>query len=167
MKCPFCQHPDTQVVETREVEDGTALRRRRRCAGCDKRFTTYERAEVSFPAVVKKDGRRVEYSRPKLAASLALALRKRPVAAEEVDAAIGRIEQRLLQTGARELESARLGEWVMDELKRLDEVAYVRFASVYRSFKDPAQFVQILEEMARGGQPRATARRPAQGRRKP
>ena len=167
MKCPFCQHPDTQVVETREVEDGTALRRRRRCAGCDKRFTTYERAEVSFPAVVKKDGRRVEYSRPKLAASLALALRKRPVAAEEVDAAIGRIEQRLLQTGARELESARLGEWVMDELKRLDEVAYVRFASVYRSFKDPAQFVQILEEMARGGPPRAAARRPAQGRRKP
>ena len=128
MKCPFCQHPDTQVVETREVEDGTALRRRRRCAGCDKRFTTYERAEVSFPAVVKKDGRRVEYSRPKLAASLALALRKRPVAAEEVDAAIGRIEQRLLQTGARELESARLGAWVMDELKRLGEVAYVRFA---------------------------------------
>ena len=165
MKCPFCQHPDTQVVETREVEDGTALRRRRRCAGCDKRFTTYERAEVSFPAVVKKDGRRMEYSRDKLSASLALALRKRPVAAEEVDAAIGRIEQRLLQTGARELESAHLGEWVMDELKRLDEVAYVRFASVYRSFKDPAQFVQILEEMARSGQARLPARRsPRAGR---
>ncbi|MDE2120454.1 MAG: transcriptional regulator NrdR [Betaproteobacteria bacterium] len=165
MKCPFCQHPETQVVETREVEDGTALRRRRRCAGCDKRFTTYERAEVSFPAVVKKDGRRMEYSRDKLSASLALALRKRPVAAEEVDAAIGRIEQRLLQTGARELESAHLGEWVMDELKRLDEVAYVRFASVYRSFKDPAQFVQILEEMARSGQSRLPPRRsPRAGR---
>lgn len=165
MKCPFCQHPDTQVVETREVEDATALRRRRRCAGCDKRFTTYERAEVSFPAVVKKDGRRVEYSRDKLAASLALALRKRPVAADEVDAAIGRIEQRLLQTGARELGSAHLGEWVMDELKRLDEVSYVRFASVYRSFKDPAQFVQILEEMARGAKVRATPRRtPRTGR---
>ncbi len=150
MKCPFCQHPDTQVVETREVEDGQALRRRRRCAGCDKRFTTYERAEVSFPGVVKKDGRRVEYSRDKLAASLALALRKRPVGADAVDAAIGRIEERLLQTGSRELESAQIGEWVMDELKRLDDVAYVRFASVYRSFKDPAQFVQILEEMARG-----------------
>ena len=158
MKCPFCQHPDTQVVETREVEDGTALRRRRRCAGCDKRFTTYERAEVSFPAVVKKDGRRMEYSRDKLSASLALALRKRPVAAEEVDAAIGRIEQRLLQTGVRELESARIGEWVMDELKGLDEVSYVRFASVYRSFKDPAQFVQILEEMARSGQARRSPR---------
>ncbi len=165
MKCPFCQHPDTQVVETREVEDATALRRRRRCAGCDKRFTTYERAEVSFPAVVKKDGRRTDYSRAKLAASLALALRKRPVAAEDVDAAIGRIEQQLLQTGARELESARLGEWVMNELKRLDEVAYVRFASVYRSFKDPAQFVQILEEMARGGQARVPSRRsPRSGR---
>ncbi len=167
MKCPFCQHPDTQVVETREVEDATALRRRRRCAGCDKRFTTYERAEVSFPAVVKKDGRRVEYSRAKLADSLALALRKRPVAAEEVDAAIGRIEQHLLQTGARELDSAQLGEWVMDELKRLDDVAYVRFASVYRSFKDPAQFVQILEEMARGGQPRVASRRTPRGARKP
>ncbi len=166
MKCPFCQHPDTQVVETREVEDGTALRRRRRCAGCDKRFTTYERSEVSFPAVVKKDGRRVDYSRPKLAASLALALRKRPVAAEEVDAAIGRIEQRLLQSGARELPSAQLGGWVMDELKRLDDVAYVRFASVYRSFKDPAQFVQILEEMARGGAPRPSPRRAGAGRRK-
>lgn len=144
------------MVETREVEDGTALRRRRRCAGCDKRFTTYERAEVSFPAVVKKDGRRMEYSRDKLSASLALALRKRPVSAEAVDAAIGRIEERLLQSGARELPSAQLGEWVMDELKRLDDVAYVRFASVYRSFKDPAQFVQILEEMAR--QPRRAPR---------
>lgn len=166
MKCPFCQHPDTQVVETREVEDATALRRRRRCAGCDKRFTTYERAEVSFPAVVKRDGRRVEYSRAKLEASLALALRKRPVPAEQVDAAIGRIEQRLLQSGARELDSTHLGEWVMDELKRLDDVAYVRFASVYRSFKDPAQFVQILEEMARGASPRAPARRGTRGGRK-
>lgn len=161
MKCPFCQHPETQVVETREVEDGAALRRRRRCAGCDRRFTTYERAEVSFPAVVKKDGRRVEYSRAKLQASLALALRKRPVGAESVDAAIGRIEQRLLQSGARELDSSHLGEWVMDELKTLDDVAYVRFASVYRSFKDPAQFVQILEEMARAparGTPRRVTR---------
>ena len=166
MKCPFCQHPYTQVVEPREVEDATALRRRRRCAGCDKRFTTYERAEVSFPSVVKKDGRRVDYSRAKLADSLALALRKRPVPAEEVDAAIGRIEQRLLQTGVRELESARIGEWVMDELKGLDEVSYVRFASVYRSFKDPAEFLQILEEMARGAQVRATPGRGARSTRK-
>ena len=148
---PFLPAPRHPGGETREVEDGQALRRRRRCAGCDKRFTTYERAEVSFPGVVKKDGRRVDYSRDKLAASLALALRKRPVSADAVDAAIGRIEERLLQTGSRELESAQIGEWVMDELKRLDDVAYVRFASVYRSFKDPAQFVQILEEMARGG----------------
>ena len=166
MKCPFCQHPDTQVVETREVEDGQALRRRRRCAGCDKRFTTYERAEVSFPGGVKQDGRRVDYSRDKLAASLALALRKRPVSADAVDAAIGRIEERLLQTGSRELESAQIGEWVMDELKGLDEVSYVRFASVYRSFKDPAQFVHILEEMARGAQVRATPRRSPRGTRK-
>ncbi len=159
MKCPFCQHPETQVVETRDVEDGSALRRRRRCAGCDRRFTTYERAELSLPAVVKKDGRRVEYQRAKLAASFGLALRKRPVGAEAIDAAIGRIEERMLQSGSRELDSAHIGEWVMDELKRLDDVAYVRFASVYRSFKDPAQFVQILEEMTRGGQPRRAGAR--------
>ncbi len=159
MKCPFCQHPDTQVIETREFENGNALRRRRRCAGCDRRFTTFERAELNLPAVVKKDGRRVEYQRDKLAASLVLALRKRPIGAEAIDAAIGRIEERLLQSGGREIDSARIGEWVMDELKQLDDVAYVRFASVYRSFKDPAQFVQILEEMARGGARRSGARR--------
>ena len=163
MKCPFCQHPETQVVETRDVEDGSALRRRRRCAGCDRRFTTYERAELSLPTVVKKDGRRVEYQRAKLAASLGLALRKRPVGAEAIDAAIGRIEERMLQSGGRELDSARIGEWVMDELKRMDDVAYVRFASVYRSFKDPAQFVQILEEMARGSQPRRGGTRKTKG----
>ena len=109
--------------------------------------------------MVKKDGRRVDYSRDKLLASLTLALRKRPVGADAVDAAIGRIEESLLQTGARELDSAQIGEWVMDELKRLDDVAYVRFASVYRSFKDPAQFVQILEEMTLARSRRAPKRR--------
>lgn len=147
MKCPFCQSPDTQVIETREVEDGTALRRRRRCGQCDKRFTTFERAEVSFPVVVKKDGRRTEYDRDKLRASFLLALRKRPVSADAVDTAIGRVEQRLLQSGAREVASSQIGSWVMEQLRALDAVAYVRFASVYRSFKDPSQFVDVLQEM--------------------
>jgi len=147
MKCPFCQHPDTQVIETREVEDGTALRRRRRCGHCDKRFTTFERAEVSFPVVVKKDGRRTDYDRDKLRASFLLALRKRPVSAEAVDTAIGRVEQRLLQSGARELPSSDIGIWVMEELRALDAIAYVRFASVYHSFKDLTQFFDVLQEM--------------------
>ncbi|PIW06514.1 MAG: transcriptional regulator NrdR, partial [Comamonadaceae bacterium CG17_big_fil_post_rev_8_21_14_2_50_60_13] len=136
MKCPFCSHPDTQVVETRESEDGGFIRRRRRCASCDKRFTTYERPEVNFPAIVKKDGRRIEYERAKLLASMKLALRKRPVSTEQVDAAVERIEEKLLNLGLREVLSTRIGELVMRELKKLDKVAYVRFASVYRSFED-------------------------------
>jgi transcriptional repressor NrdR len=147
MKCPFCQSPDTQVIETRDVEDGIALRRRRRCGQCDKRFTTYERAEVSFPVVVKKDGRRTEYDRDKLRASFLLALRKRPVSADAVDTAIGRVEQLLLQSGARELPSTQIGGWVMEELRTLDGIAYVRFASVYHSFKDLSQFLEVLQEM--------------------
>jgi len=151
MKCPFCQSPDTQVIETREVEDGTALRRRRRCGQCDKRFTTYERAEVGFPVVVKKDGRRTDYDRNKLRASFLLALRKRPVSAEAVDTAIGHVEQKLLQSGARELASTQIGNWVMAELRRLDSIAYVRFASVYHSFKDLGQFLDVLQEVQPAG----------------
>ena len=121
MKCPFCNNPDTQVVETRESEDGGFIRRRRRCGGCDKRFTTYERPEVSFPTVVKKDGRRIEYEREKLLGSFKIALRKRPVSTELIDAAIERIEDKLLNLGQREIESSRLGELVMDALnERLD-----------------------------------------------
>lgn len=161
MKCPFCQSTDTQVIETRDVEDGTALRRRRRCGDCDKRFTTYERAEVSFPVVVKKDGRRTDYDRDKLRASFLLALRKRPVSADAVDTAIGRVEQLLLQSGARELPSTQIGAWVMDELRTLDGIAYVRFASVYHSFKDLSQFIDVLQEM----QP-AQAPSPTRGRRR-
>ncbi|WP_373769784.1 transcriptional regulator NrdR, partial [Delftia acidovorans] len=132
MKCPFCSHPDTQVVETREAEDGGFIRRRRQCGGCDKRFTTYERPEVSFPAIVKKDGRRIEYERAKLLGSFKIALRKRPVSTEQIDAAIERIEERLRNLGEREVLSSRLGEMVMRELKLLDKVGYIRYASVYR-----------------------------------
>jgi transcriptional repressor NrdR len=136
MKCPFCGHAETQVVETRIAEDGNFIRRRRQCGGCDKRFTTYERPEVSYPAVVKKDGRRTDFSAAKLRSSFALALRKRPVSTEQMDAAIDRVEENLLNLGVREVLSNRIGELVMLELKKLDKVAYVRFASVYRSFAD-------------------------------
>jgi transcriptional repressor NrdR len=149
MKCPFCSHPDTQVVETRVSEDGGFIRRRRRCASCDKRFTTYERPEVNFPAIVKKDGRRIEYERAKLLASMKLALRKRPVSTEQVDGAVERIEEKLLNLGLREVLSTRIGELVMFELKKLDKVAYVRFASVYRSFEDMDDFRTLVDEVGR------------------
>ena len=130
-------------------EDGGFIRRRRRCASCDKRFTTYERPEVNFPTVVKKDGRRIEYERAKLLASMKLALRKRPVSTEQVDGAVERIEEKLLNLGLREVLSTRIGELVMHELKKLDKVAYVRFASVYRSFEDIDEFRTLVDEVGR------------------
>ncbi len=147
MRCPFCSHSETQVVETRESEEGDATRRRRRCLHCEKRFTTYERSEITLPAVVKKDGARVDFDPAKLRASMMLALRKRPVSTEQVDAALDRIQDKLLATGARELPSARLGELVMRELKRIDKVAYVRFASVYREFEDVDAFRQLIRDI--------------------
>lgn len=151
MKCPFCSHPDTQVVETREAEDGGFIRRRRQCGGCDKRFTTYERPEVSFPTVVKKDGRRIEYERAKLLGSFKIALRKRPVSTEQIDGAIERIEERLRNLGEREVLSSRLGEMVMRELKLLDKVGYIRYASVYRSFEDVDDFKNVMDEVRNPG----------------
>jgi len=149
MKCPFCGHSETQVVETRISEDGDFIRRRRQCGACDKRFTTYERPDVNFPAIVKKDGRRIEYDRTKLLASMNLALRKRPVSTEQIDSAIERIEEKLLNLGLREVPSTRIGELVMRELKKLDKVAYVRFASVYRSFEDIDEFKTLVDEVRR------------------
>jgi transcriptional repressor NrdR len=149
MKCPFCGNGETQVVETRVAEDGDLIRRRRQCASCEKRFTTYERPDVTFPAVVKKDGRRIDYDRAKLQASMNLALRKRPVSTEQIDAAVERIEEKLLNLGVREVPSARIGEAVMRELKKLDKVAYVRFASVYRSFEDIDEFKTLVDEVRR------------------
>jgi transcriptional repressor NrdR len=155
MRCPFCDHPDTQVIETREADDGDALRRRRRCGQCDKRFTTYERVELSMPAVVKKNGSRVEYDRRKLRGSLALALRKRPVASEAVDAAVARIEEKLLSSAVREVPSEQVGELVMRELKKIDKIGYVRFASVYRQFADVDEFAEAVAEVRpRGGKRR-------------
>jgi transcriptional repressor NrdR len=149
MKCPFCSHSETQVVETRISEDGDFIRRRRQCGSCEKRFTTYERPEVNFPVVVKKDGRRIDYDASKLRGSFALALRKRPVSTEQVGAAIDRIEEKLLNLGLREVPSARIGELVMRELKKIDKVAYVRFASVYRSFEDIDEFKTLVDEVRR------------------
>ncbi len=149
MKCPFCGHLETQVVETRVSEDADFVRRRRQCGACEKRFTTYERADVTFPSIVKKDGRRIEYKRAKIQGSMNLALRKRPVSTEQVDSAIERIEEKLLNLGVREVPSNRLGELVMRELKKLDKVAYIRFASVYRSFEDIDEFKTLVDEVRR------------------
>lgn len=148
MKCPFCGADDTPVVETRLNDDGDIIRRRRRCQGCDKRFTTYERAEVTFPQVVKKNGSRVDYTRDKLLGSMSLALRKRPVSADAVDAAIASIEEKLLALGVRELSTQQLGELVMRELKKLDKIAYIRFASVYRNFEDVDAFSRAIQEVS-------------------
>ena len=149
MKCPFCGNLETQVVETRVAEDADFIRRRRQCSACEKRFTTYERPDVNFPTIVKKDGRRIEYKRSKILESMNLALRKRPVSTEQVDSAIERIEEKLLNLGLREVPSTRLGELVMRELKKLDKVAYVRFASVYRSFEDIDEFKTLVDEVRR------------------
>ncbi|NDH51009.1 MAG: transcriptional repressor NrdR [Betaproteobacteria bacterium] len=149
MKCPFCGHSETPVTETRMAEDGDFIRRRRQCAACEKRFTTYERPDLNFPAIVKKDGRRIEFEHAKLLASMNLALRKRPVSTEQVDSAIERIEEKLLNLGLREVLSTRIGELVMRELKKLDKVAYVRFASVYRSFEDIDEFKTLVDEVRR------------------
>ena len=147
MRCPFCSHTETQVVETRESDEGDVVRRRRRCQGCEKRFTTYERAEIALPTVVKKDGTRAEFDLSKIQASMSLALRKRPVSVEQIDAALERIQEKLLNSGAKEVPSTRLGELVMRELKRIDKVAYVRFASVYRSFEDVDEFRQLIRDI--------------------
>jgi transcriptional repressor NrdR len=147
MRCPYCAHVETQVVETRESDEGDVVRRRRRCTKCDKRFTTYERAEISLPAIVKRSGARVEFDPAKLRASMTLALRKRQVSIEQVDASIDRSQDKLLATGLREVPSTRIGELVMRELKRLDKVAYVRFASVYRSFEDVDEFSRLIKEI--------------------
>ncbi len=148
MKCPFCGADETAVADTRLNEDGDVVRRRRRCNACDKRFTTYERAEIQLPQVVKKNGLRTEFSRAKLRASLELALRKRPVSIESVDAAVTDIEERLLAAGEREVSTQQIGELVMRELKKLDKVAYIRFASVYRNFEDVDAFSRAIREVS-------------------
>ncbi|MGE0802968.1 MAG: transcriptional regulator NrdR [Lautropia sp.] len=153
MHCPFCSHDDTQVMETRVLDSGDSIRRRRRCVRCDRRFTTYERIELSMPDVVKNNGTRVAYDRAKLEFSMRLALRKRPVSPEAFEDALDRVEGRLFKLGAKEVSSATIGELVMDELQKLDKVAYIRFASVYRNFADIEAFADAVDQI-----------RPAEGR---
>jgi len=147
VKCPFCGEDDTQVIDSRVSEDGASIRRRRRCQVCSKRFTTYETAELRMPQIVKTNGEREDFSTGKLNTSFQRALHKRPVTTELVDAAIQRIEQKLLALGERELDSRRIGEMVMEELRKLDKVAYIRFASVYRSFSDVEDFRDAIREV--------------------
>ena len=149
MHCPFCKHLDTQVADSRVSDDGVAIRRRRTClnTACGQRFTTFERAELQLPAVVKKNGSRVAYERAKLHGSLTLALRKRSVPTELVLEAVNHIEAALMAMPAREVPTERLGALVMAELKKLDKVAYIRFASVYKSFEDVDEFASEIREL--------------------
>jgi transcriptional repressor NrdR len=147
MHCPFCSHDETRVIDSRLAGEGTQVRRRRECAQCGERFTTFESAELVMPRVVKQDGSRVPFDEEKLRAGLTRALEKRPVDTEAVDAGLARIMHRIRATGEREVDSRQIGEWVMDELRDMDEVAYVRFASVYRSFQDVEAFSEEIERL--------------------
>ncbi len=147
MKCPFCGTDDTQVVDSRVNDEGNSIRRRRRCSECDKRFTTYESVELTFPQVVKQNGKREDFSRNKLHQSFSRALHKRPVPVEYIDQAIERIIQKVLAYGEKEITARELGENVMHELKKMDKVAYIRFASVYRSFSDVEDFHDVMRDL--------------------
>ena len=150
MKCPFCGSADTQVIDTRANLEANTTRRRRKCAGCEKRFTTYERVDLKMPRLVKKDGSRTEFDREKLIGSMMLALRKRPVATDEIEGAADRVVERLRSLGEREVSTTRVGDFVMRELAKLDKIAYIRFASVYRSFETPDDFREAVQEVKAG-----------------
>ncbi len=145
MKCPYCGHLDNKVIDSRLNKECTITRRRRSCLSCEQRFTTYERLEVMLPMLVKKDGRREIWDRKKMLVGLEKACEKRPVSCEEIDEFVDEIESKLQDYGSKEVPSKVIGEWVMEELPRLDEVAYVRFASVYRQFKDVNEFMHELK----------------------
>ena len=149
MRCPFCGAQDTKVIDSRLAGEGDQIRRRRECTVCKERFTTYESAELNLPWVVKQDGSRVHFDGRKLRAGMTRALEKRPVSAEDVDAAINHITRKLMASGEREVPSLSIGELVMNELKMLDQVAYVRFASVYRKFEDVNAFREEIERLER------------------
>ncbi len=147
MKCPYCNHPDTRVIDSRPAEDGSAIRRRRSCDECGKRFTTYEKVETIPLIIIKKDNNREQYNRSKIERGIIRACYKRPVSAEAIQKAVERIEIKIFNLEAKEVSSTDVGEIVMDELKELDEVAYVRFASVYREFKDVNTFMDEIKKM--------------------
>ena len=157
MKCPFCGSVDTQVIDSRVSEPGDSIRRRRRCVACQKRFTTYETVELRLPQIVKTNGNRSDFDVEKIRVGFQRALHKRPVPTDYVDAAIDRIVQQVLSLGEREIPSRQIGEMVMQELHKLDSVAYIRFASVYRAFQDISDFRDALKEVEA---PPAAPRRP-------
>lgn len=160
MRCPHCGHLQDRVVDSREAQDGLATRRRRECLGCARRFTTYERIEEILPQVVKKDGRREAFDRAKIVEGVAIACQKRPVSAEQIETLVSGVERQLQEMGEREIRTTVIGEAVMQRLRALDEVAYVRFASVYRAFRDVSEFMAELEGLARkGGDPRGPEER--------
>lgn len=146
MNCPSCHKGETEVIDSRETEEGE-IRRRRECTRCGYRFTTYEAPFLDFPMVAKKDGRREKFDRRKIVHGIEKAAEKRPISAVQVDELIDRIERRLLESGMREVTSREIGEMVMDGLKKLDKVAYIRFASVYRAFTDPSEFAKEARKM--------------------
>jgi transcriptional repressor NrdR len=147
MRCPFCASLDTRVIDSRLVGEGDQIRRRRLCNDCQARFTTYESAELNMPRIVKSDGRREPYKEEKLRGGMLKALEKRPVEMDKIEAALARIKQKLQSHGDREIKSRTIGDWVMEELRALDQVAYVRFASVYRSFEDVKAFLEEIERL--------------------
>lgn len=147
MKCPYCGDPESKVIDSRVSKDGGMIRRRRECEVCAKRFTTYERVEEMLPLVVKKDGRREPYDRTKVVGGLKKACEKRPISVDTIEKTASDIETALLEAGEPEVASSRVGEQVMQALKDLDEVAYIRFASVYRSFKDVGEFVDLIKKI--------------------
>jgi transcriptional repressor NrdR len=149
MYCPFCNASDTKVIDSRLIREGNQTRRRRECPGCKERFTTYESAELSLPRIIKRDGRRAPFSEEKLRAGILRALEKRPVSVEQIETAIARIFRKAMTCGEREVPSAQIGEWVMEELHQLDQVAYVRFASVYRCFQDIDEFRREISRLTR------------------
>ncbi len=149
MKCPFCSNPENRVIDSRLSKDSHVIRRRRECDGCDERFTTYERVEEIAPVVVKKDGNRVPYNRTKVMSGMLKACEKRPVPVKELERIIDELERELQDSGEREISTSYIGERLMDELREVDAVAYVRFASVYRSFRDVNEFFDELKHLLR------------------
>ena len=150
MHCPFCNADDTKVIDSRLVADGAQVRRRRECQACNERFTTYETAELVMPRIVKRDGTRVPFNEEKLRGSIGLALQKRPIRAGQVEAALTHIDAKVRATGERELPSSAIGEAVMEELRKLDSVAFVRFAPVYRNFTDISEFREEVDRLEKG-----------------
>jgi transcriptional repressor NrdR len=158
MKCPFCNHDDTRVVDSRLGREGNNIRRRRECIECERRFTTYERIEETLPLVIKKDGRRETFDRQKIIGGMQRACEKRPVSIATIENAVDQLEQSLQECGEKEIDSSRIGEYIMQALQSIDEVAYVRFASVYRQFRDINEFMSELKDiLARGADAQTSA----------